>query len=99
MSSPLIPSLLTPLFSSPAMRLVVDDRARLQRMLDVEAALVRAEATMGVIPASAADPIAKACQADRYDLTALAEQAVQSGNVAIPLVKALTDEVAKIDAD
>jgi 3-carboxy-cis,cis-muconate cycloisomerase len=94
-----MPSLLTPLFSSPAMRLVVDDRVRLQRMLDVEAALARAEAAIGIIPASAADPIVKACQADRYDLAALAEQAVLTGNVAIPLVKALTDEVAKTDAD
>lgn len=99
MSNPLMPSLLTPLFSSPAMRLVVDDRVRLQRMLDVEAALARAEAAIGIIPASAADPIVKACQADRYDLAAIAEQAVLTGNVAIPLVKALTDEVAKRDAE
>jgi adenylosuccinate lyase len=37
-------SLFGPLFSSAAMRAVVDDQARLQRMLDFEAALAKAEA-------------------------------------------------------
>src|SRR4030081_4678 len=48
MSEPLAPSpLLMPMFSSAAMRAIVDDRARLQRMLDFEAALARAEAGVG----------------------------------------------------
>ena len=55
--------LLAPLFSSAAMRAVMDDRARLQRMLDFEAALARAEAALGVIPASVAGEIADACKA------------------------------------
>ena len=44
-------------------------------------------------------PIAKACKANSFDLGALAEAATRSGNLAIPLVKALTAEVAKADAD
>ena len=68
-------------------------------MLDFEAALARAEAAVGVIPASAAGPIAKACKAEAFDLAALAEAATRSGNLAIPLVKALTANVAKADAD
>ncbi len=44
--------LLAPLLSSPAMRAVCDDAAHLQHMLDFEAALARAEAAVGVIPAS-----------------------------------------------
>ncbi len=100
MTNPLIPSsLLTPLISSAAMRAVVDDRARLQRMLDFEAALARAEAAVAAIPASAVDPIAAACRAELYDLVALGEQAVAAGNVAIPLVQALTGEVAKSDPE
>jgi 3-carboxy-cis,cis-muconate cycloisomerase len=67
-------------------------------MLDFEAALARAEAATGVIPASAAGPIEKACKASSFDLGALAEAATRSGNLAIPLVKALTAEVAKADA-
>jgi 3-carboxy-cis,cis-muconate cycloisomerase len=81
------------------MRAVTDDRARLQRMLDFEAALAKAEAKAGVIPAKAAAPIAAACRAERFDLGRIAEDAVAGGNVAIPLVKALTAEVAKADKE
>ncbi len=98
MSTSLSP-LLAPMLSSAAMRAVCDDAAYLQHMLDFEAALARAEAATGVIPASAADPIANACKAGAFDLSALAEAATRSGNLAIPLVKALTADVAKADAD
>lgn len=98
MSTALSP-LLAPLLSSAAMRAICDDAAMLQRMLEVEAALARAEAATGVIPAGAAGPIAAACQADRFDIAALADAATRSGNLAIPLVKALTAEVAKADGD
>jgi len=98
MSTSLSP-LLAPMLSSAAMRTVCDDLTYLQHMLDFEAALARAEAATGVIPASVADTIAKACRAESFDLAALAEAATRSGNLAIPLVKALTDNVAKADAD
>src|SRR5712672_3070137 len=98
MSTSLSP-LLAPMLSSAAMRTVCDDLSYLQHMLDFEAALARAEAATGVIPASAADPIAKACKAGLFDSDALAEAATRSGNLAIPLVKALTANVAKADPD
>jgi 3-carboxy-cis,cis-muconate cycloisomerase len=98
MSTSLSP-LLAPMLSSAAMRAVCDDAAYLQHMLDFEAALARAEAATGVIPASAVAPIEKACRAEKFDLAALAEAATRSGNLAIPLVKALTTAVAKADAD
>src|SRR5947208_11476471 len=98
MSTSLSP-LLAPMLSSAAMRAVYDDAAYLQHMLDFEAALARAEAATGVIPASAAGAIAKACKASSFDLAGLAEAATRSGNLAIPLVKALTAVVAKADAD
>jgi 3-carboxy-cis,cis-muconate cycloisomerase len=81
------------------MRAVCDDTAYLQHMLDFEAALARAEATVGVIPASAAAAIEAACKADQFDLAALADAATRSGNLAIPLVKTLTAKVAKADAE
>jgi 3-carboxy-cis,cis-muconate cycloisomerase len=99
MTNPLAPSqLLPPLIASAAMRAILDDRARLQRMLDFEAALTRAQAALGVIPASAVDPIAAACRAERYDLAALGEAAAAAGNLVTPLIAALTAEVAKTDA-
>jgi 3-carboxy-cis,cis-muconate cycloisomerase len=83
------------MLSSAAMRAVCDDAAYLQHMLDFEAALARAEAATGVIPASAAATIEKACRASSFDLNAVAEAATRSGNLAIPLVKMLTADVAK----
>jgi 3-carboxy-cis,cis-muconate cycloisomerase len=90
-----ISPLLAPMLSSPAMRAICDDMAYLQRMLDFEAALARAEAATGVIPADAAGPIGRACKADTFDMAALADAAARSGNLAIPVVKALTADVAK----
>jgi len=87
------------MLSSAAMRAICDDATYLQHMLDFEAALARAEAAIGIVPAKAADTIAKACTADQFDLGALAEASTRSGNLAIPLVKALTANVAKADAE
>ena len=98
MSTSLSP-LLAPMFSSAAMRAVCDDAATLQRMLDFEAALARAEAAADVIPASAVAPIANACSAKAFQLSALADAATRSGNLAIPLVKALTAAVAGADPE
>lgn len=98
MSTSLSP-LLAPMLSSTAMRAVCDDVACLQNMLDFEAALARAEAATGVIPASAAGAIGKACKAEAFDLAGLAEAATRSGNLAIPLVKALTAAVAGADVE
>jgi 3-carboxy-cis,cis-muconate cycloisomerase len=93
--SPLLASML----SSAAMRAVCDDLAYLQYMLDFEAALARAEAFVDIVPSESAEVIAKACTSTTFDLGALAEAATRSGNLAIPLVKALTSEVAKADKE
>ncbi len=78
---------------------VFSDAARLQRMLDFEAALARAEARCGVIPAGAAPAIASKCKADLIDASALATATAASLNPAIPLVKQLTALVAKDDPE
>src|ERR1700741_4279136 len=88
-----------PLFASAAMPPIRAAAARVQRMLDVEAALARAEAAAGVIPTAAVAPIEAACRAGRFDLDAFAQAAVSAGNLAIPLVKTLTAEVKKSDAE
>jgi 3-carboxy-cis,cis-muconate cycloisomerase len=91
-------SLLAPILSSAAMRGVLDDRARLQRMLDFEVALARAEAAVGIVPALVVDPIANAARAEQYDLASLAQAAVVAGNIVVPLIEALTAQVGKSDA-
>jgi 3-carboxy-cis,cis-muconate cycloisomerase len=91
--------LLDALFTTGKMRAIFSDHGRLQAMLDFEAALARGEAQAGAIPQGAAAAIAAQCRAERFDLDALAAQAAQSGNTAIPLVKALTALVAAQDAE
>jgi 3-carboxy-cis,cis-muconate cycloisomerase len=86
------------MLSSADMRGVLDDRARLQRMLDFEVALARAEAAVGIVPALVVDPIANAARAEQYELAPLAQAAVVAGNIVIPLIEALTTQVGKSDA-
>jgi 3-carboxy-cis,cis-muconate cycloisomerase len=91
--------LLDPLFGSVRMREVLSDRSRVQAMLDVEAALARANARAGAIPPDVADIIARHCDAARYDLGGLGAAAAMAGNPAIPLVKWLTEAVAAEDPE
>ncbi len=95
MSEPsFLPSpLLSPLFGSAAVAEIFSDRAMLQAMLDFEAALAWAEAEAGLIPNDAVAPIEAACKAELYDLAEIGKAAALAGNVAIPLVKALTGSV------
>jgi adenylosuccinate lyase len=60
-------------FTARDMREVFCDQGRVQAMLDFESALARAEARVGLIPASAVAPIAAACDAGLYDFAALGE--------------------------
>ena len=92
-------ALFDPLFGSAAMGKVFSDAARLQCMLDFEAALARAEASCSVIPAAAARAIASKCKAELIDVDALASATADSANPAIPLVKQLTALVAKDDPE
>jgi hypothetical protein len=91
--------LLDRLFGSHVVAACLDDRARVQGMLDFEAALARAEAKTGVVPEAAAAPIAAKCRAELFDLAALAVAAAPVGNPAIPLVKRLTELVAADSAE
>ena len=75
----------------------VSVEARLQAMLDVEACLAEAEASVGVIPRSAVSPIRAAARADLYDHATIAAEGRRAGNLAIPLVDHLTRRVAATD--
>lgn len=85
--------LLDPLFTSEVAADTFSPTARLQAMLEFEAALARAEAAVGVIPAHAVPAIEAACKAELYDLGALGAEAALAGNTAIPMVKHLTCKV------
>ncbi len=91
--------LLDPLFTTGRMHDIFSDRSRLQAMLDFEATLARAEASLGVIPSKAAGAIAAQCRAELFDAEALARATAAAGNLAIPLVKELTARVAQNDKE
>jgi 3-carboxy-cis,cis-muconate cycloisomerase len=91
--------LLDRLFRYEAIDRIFSDEAYIQSLLEFEAALARAEAKAGVIPAADAPIIAAACRAEEFSVGELASQAALAGNVAIPLVKTLTALVAKQNKD
>jgi 3-carboxy-cis,cis-muconate cycloisomerase len=72
---------------------VFSDGTVLQSMLDFEAALARAEARVGLIPADAAAAITDAAVAEGFDTAELAHQSSRAGTPAIPLVRMLTERV------
>ena len=78
------------LYGSDAMRAVFDERAQLQHMLDVEAALARVQARLGIIPANAAEAITRAARVENLDTEALAASARNVGAPVVGVVNGLS---------
>jgi 3-carboxy-cis,cis-muconate cycloisomerase len=76
---------------------LVTERAWVQAMLDVEAAMTLALAAMDEVPDAAARRIAGACEVDRYDLDALARQTALHAAPVVGLVAALREQVPEAD--
>ncbi len=92
-------SLTDTLFHSEEMDEIFSDTAHLTALLEFEAALARAEAKVGLFPEAYAAAIASRCQPSLYDVPLLKKCAAQSGNVAIPLVRQLTELVSEENRD
>ncbi|MFD0423209.1 class-II fumarase/aspartase family protein [Streptomyces parvus] len=89
--------LLAPVCAGTPVEAAVDDRAWLQAMLDAEAALARAQSTLGTVPPGAAAAITEAARAELFDVRALALAARETANPVVPLVRELTRLVALSD--
>ncbi|MDX3451639.1 adenylosuccinate lyase family protein [Streptomyces sp. ME02-8801-2C] len=89
--------LLSPVRAGTPVERAVGDEAWLQAMLDAEAALARAQAGLGTLPAEAAAVITRAARAERFDLRRLAVAARESANPVVGLVRDLTAAVAEED--
>ena len=76
-------------FGTPAMRAVFSDHALIQRYIEVEIALAKAEATCGVIPTEAAEQIAARCDFDALDFDLLRRETDNVGYPILPLVHQL----------
>jgi len=78
------------LYGSDAMRAVFDERAYFQRMLDVEAALARVQARLGIIPVAAAEAITRAARVENLVTEELAASARNVGYPVVGLVAGLS---------
>jgi 3-carboxy-cis,cis-muconate cycloisomerase len=77
----------------------VSDPAWFRALLEVEAALARSAAGLGLVPTTAADAVTAACaEPARLDLATVVAKAADAGNPVPPLVRVLQDAVGERDA-
>ncbi|MBI4273195.1 MAG: 3-carboxy-cis,cis-muconate cycloisomerase [Rhizobiales bacterium] len=75
------------IFTTEAMRNVFSDGNRIQKYLDIEAALARVQARLGIIPQAAADEISRHCSVDKFDIAKLKAQTERIGYPVLPVVQ------------
>ncbi|HET9714808.1 MAG TPA: 3-carboxy-cis,cis-muconate cycloisomerase [Pseudolabrys sp.] len=77
------------IFTTESMRKVFSDENRVQKYLDFEAALARAQAKLGIIPRQAADEIIRNCHVDKIEMAKLREATERIGYPVLPVVQQL----------
>ena len=77
------------IFSTEAMRRVFSDENRVQKYLDFEAALARAQARLGIIPKAAGEEICRHCNVAEIDFAKLKTQTERIGYPVLPVVQQL----------
>ena len=77
------------IFTTEAMRQVWSDENRVQKYLDIEAALARAQGKLGIIPKEAAAEIVKHCDAKLIDMGKLKAATERIGYPVLPVVQQL----------
>src|SRR6266566_164143 len=80
-----------PLFGDSELNELLSDEAYVGSLVEVETALARAEARLGIIPSSAAEQICRSAQWNKIDIAALAKGTARSG---VPII-ALVQEIRK----
>src|SRR5487761_557956 len=77
------------LWGTPELDAVFDERAMLQRWLDILVALARAQASLGIVPVSSAEVRARAARVDALDLDYVAAQTRLSAHSTLGLIRGL----------
>jgi 3-carboxy-cis,cis-muconate cycloisomerase len=77
------------IFSTEPMRRIFADENRIQKYLDIEAALARAQARLGIIPQDACEEICRHCSVQEYDFAKLKAQTERIGYPVLPVVQQL----------
>ena len=81
----------------PGIRALFEPESRWQAWLDVEVALARAEAELGIIPEESASEIARKAKIELIDLDAVREGLDRTGHSLVPLIWEL-DRICEGDA-
>jgi 3-carboxy-cis,cis-muconate cycloisomerase len=79
------------IFSTAEMRHVFSDEARTGYYLEIEAALARAQARLGIIPDKAAQEIVRQCKIGNIDLARLKQQTERIGYPILGVVQQIVD--------
>jgi 3-carboxy-cis,cis-muconate cycloisomerase len=79
----------------PGLRALYKIENRWQAWLDVEVALARAQAELGIIPADAVEPIARAARLDKMDRARIDEAFARTAHTIVPLVWELSRQVGE----
>jgi 3-carboxy-cis,cis-muconate cycloisomerase len=82
-------------FSTDAMRRIFSDETRIQRYLDIEAALARVEARLGIIPSEAATEITRQATVKNIDFEKLKTRMDRVGAPIMPVVEQLAARCAR----
>jgi 3-carboxy-cis,cis-muconate cycloisomerase len=82
------------LFGTQAMREVWSDENRTRKYLEIEAALARVQARLGIIPQKAADEIVRSCRLEKIDLAKLARETERIGYPVLPVVQQIVANCA-----
>lgn len=77
------------LYATDEIRTLFSDHAHLQLMLDIEAALARAESKLGLVPARIADAIGRAARVENLRLDYIADSTRRVGYPVVAVVKEL----------
>src|SRR6266853_7022925 len=77
------------IFSTELMRRIFADENRIQKYLDIEAALARVQARLGIIPQHACDEILRHCGIAEYDFAKLKSATERIGYPVLPVVQQL----------
>ncbi|HEY8449893.1 MAG TPA: adenylosuccinate lyase, partial [Bacillota bacterium] len=77
------------LLGTAEMRQLFSSRNLLQKWLDFEAALARAEAKLGLIPEAAAQEITEKARAENFDLNEIKKGVEHTLHPIVPVIRAL----------
>nr|WP_312825412.1 adenylosuccinate lyase family protein [Acinetobacter oleivorans] len=78
------------MFNTPEMANIFSDKSLIEKYIETEVALAKAEAACSVIPTEAAEQIAKEATFDKLDLTEMQHQTEIVGYPILPLVEQLS---------